>query len=77
LINENDLSRNPSWRKSAFNALFLAVLRHIGRLKNACAPPGFQSVIVPFSRQDFICVFAMNSLTGDVVEKMGIPKEHP
>jgi hypothetical protein len=57
LINENDLSKNPNWRRSAFNALFLAVLHHMCRLKNACAHPTSQSVVVPFSRQDFVHVF--------------------
>jgi hypothetical protein len=76
LINENDLSKNPNWRRSAFNALFLAVLHHMCRLKNACAPPTSQSVVVPFSCQDFVCFFAMNSLTGDVVKMMGIPAKH-
>jgi hypothetical protein len=57
LINENDLSKNPNWRRSAFNTLFLAVLHHMCRLKNACAHPTSQSVVVPFSRQDFVRVF--------------------
>jgi hypothetical protein len=75
LINENDLSKNPNWRRSAFNTLFLAVVHHMCRLKNACAHPTSQSVVVPFSRQDFV-FFAMNSLTGNVVKKMGIPAKH-
>jgi hypothetical protein len=57
LINEENLSSKPQWRRSPFNKLFLSFLRELKRIHSSAPQQARANGITPFSRQEFERIF--------------------